>query len=1534
MTANKDYTGLEIAVVGLAGKFPGAPNIEAFWNNLASGKESIHFFTDQELQEKEVPQELLNNPNFVKATSTFEGAENFDNNFFNYLPQEARIMDPQIRVYHEVAWNALENAGYNPETYAGRIGLFAGASENITWKAYAMLNAEKEGVHNFSTDQLSNKDFLSTLVAYKLNLKGPAITLNTACSTSLVAIHTATRSLLTGECEMALAGGISLTSDIKRGYMFEEGMINSPDGHCRAFDQDAKGTIGGEGVGVVVLKKLKDALKDQDHIHAIIKGSAINNDGIRKVGYTSPSVEGQAECIKMAHKLGRVNPTTIGYVEAHGTGTTLGDPIEVDALNLAFNNPAPQTCALGAVKTNVGHLDAAAGVTGFIKAVLSLKHRKIVPSLHFNSPNPNINFAKGPFYVPTQLQEWVPQGNAPLRAAVSSFGIGGTNAHVVLEQAPAPAASSQSRPFHLLTLSARSQPALQQLATALENTLQNSQAPLSHMAYTLNLGRKDFAHRQVLVAQSTQQLQQALQNGQALPYRSNVYNGQYNPMVWLFSGQGTQHLQMGQELYNSYPRYAELLDQGFAYLQALDPQKDFKALLFAAPGAEAQAQVQSTDNAQVLLFLVEYALAKCLMELGLQPQYLIGHSLGEYTAACVAGVFSFEQGLMLVYHRGKLMAQQPTGSMLSVALNEQAVQAYTNENVSLAAVNGPEQTVLSGTTQAIEGVAAQMEQQGIKHKLLSTSHAFHSAMMQPMVQAFESICQSVSFQEPTLPVVSNLSGTVAQPGQLTQASYWAKHVLAPVRFYNGLETLFAQGKSMLMVEVGPGTTLVNLANKHPQASTLLQGRVNILPGAGTQQNSFESFATALANLWLLGKEINWQPYYQGLAPGRVPMPPYPFEQHQYPTQVNPFAQLGQMVQGPEQKQPMAKSFYQSSWVPTWLPPFVPQQSPQETYLLLGSTNALHSALQSQLQAQNARIIEVVQGPTFEQTGPNSYQLNGFEPKAFEQLLQSINQQQPLTKVLYAWGLETPPATQAVPAELATVKQQFKTLDFVCLLNLLQALEQSPQAQTVRLAYLSSAFQQVLPTETPAYTQATALGLLKVASMENPNLHCISIDLPANPGLEVAPALANMVLNELHNPELVHTVALRQGSRWLENYVHTPMPQNLAQQTKLRQKGVYLITGGLGKTGQAFAQYLTTQLQATVILLGRQQLPEQSTWAAVLQNPATDVLLKQKLSFLSSLQQQGHQVVYHQANLASFEAMQTLVQSLEQQHGTINGVIHAAGITSAAQSFKPIINTNVPFIVPHFEAKAFALENLVKLFSNRQLDFGWVTGSLSVVAGGYSLGAYMAANMYADYFLMAQQSSAQNGAANVWKILDLDGLDMEDQHPPQAIKIKKQDLLELFNISNAVPGPCRWIVALNNLQKRIEEGLLRVDNLEEANAEQPEQQAQQQLDRSTLLSPYVPPTSPNEQKMVALWQEFFGIDQIGIEDDFFELGGDSLKAMTLAKRIFKEFNVDIPLPDLMQNSRISLLVKELEMALKTQEIAQEQVEDEDLNELII
>lgn len=875
----------EIAIIGMAGRFPGARDVEEFWQNLCKGVESISFFSDQELAAAGVDLKAVqDDPNFVPAGGVLEGADLFDAAFFGVYPKEAELMDPQGRVMLECAWQALEDAGYDLETYTGTIGVYAGVS---TSNGYFLKNlypnrGSIEAVNSFQTLVNNEPDSLTMRISYKLNLTGPSVTVLTTCSSSLVAVYQACQNLLHGHCEMVLAGGVCITLPQKRGYWYQDGGMDSRDGHCRPFDENARGTVFGNGAGIVVLKRLYDAVSDGDHIYAVIKGIAVNNDGSSKGGYAAPSVDGQAKVIALAQAEAGVDPERISYIEAHGTATPTGDPIEVAGLTKAFRNKTEKKafCALGSVKSNVGHLDSAAGVTGLIKTALSLKHRTLPPTLHFTKPNPKLNLGESPFYVNDKLTEWKAE-RTPRLAGLNSFGVGGTNAHAILEEPPSIEPSAGSRSWQQLLLSAKTDTALEKATSNLADFLKsNPELNLADVAYTLQVGRRAFDHRRAVLCKDLNDAVSKLESLDSKTVATKIENQRGRPVVFMFPGQGAQYVNMGLELYQSETAFREAVDHCAEVLRPLIGI-DLRNVLYPSEQAleKSVRELKETAIAQPAIFVIEYALAKLWMEWGILPQKMIGHSIGEYTAACLAGVLTVDDALRLLSARGRLMQSLPGGSMLAVPLPETELAALLGPDVSLAAINGPSNCVIAGPKDAVEAFEKKLLEREVSCRPLHTSHAFHSLMMDPILETFKEEIRKVKLSAPRIPFLSSPTGRWITAEQATDPSYWALHLREPVRFCDGRKELARLGDHILL-EVGPGNTLTTLA-QHPCYGAADQVVLSSLGHVLEDHHDVASILNALGRLWLAGVSVDWRGFHSRERRQRVALPTYPFERKRY-----------------------------------------------------------------------------------------------------------------------------------------------------------------------------------------------------------------------------------------------------------------------------------------------------------------------------------------------------------------------------------------------------------------------------------------------------------------------------------------------------------------------------------------------------------------------------------------------------------------------------------------------------------------------------
>lgn len=870
----RESAGGEIAIIGMACRLPGANDIDTFWRNLEQGIESIRFFSDAELLEYGVAPELVANPNYVKARGILDGVDRFDAPFFGYGPREAELIDPQQRLFLHCAWEALERAGYAPDDCSVPVGVYAGASQS-SYRPHAPAAEGFDTAEDFQMRINREKDFLPTRVSYKLNLKGPAISVQTACSTSLVAVHLACRGLLAGECDMALAGGASIHLPQVSGYLHQEGMVASSDGHCRTFDAQADGTVFSNGVAVVVLKRLADAIAARDWIHAVIKGSAINNDGSSKVGYTAPGLDGQAAAIAQAQTNAGVDPGSISYIEAHGTGTNLGDPIEVAALTRAFRRGTSRQgfCGIGSLKSNIGHVDVAAGAAGLIKTALALERGKIPPSLHFTTANPRIPFGGSPFRVVDKLADWT-RSATPRRAGVSSFGIGGTNAHAVLEEAPLRTEPEDDRPGHLLTLSARTKSALSQLADRFARHLeQESPLPIRDVCFTAGAGRSRFEHRLAVTGKNKDEIRAALLRCGGPGVRSGKAPDDRRRVAFLFTGHGSQWPAMGRELFETEPVFRQEMDRCDEILHGF-LGRSIRDSICRESSAEEERLLDEAGGLHAALFAFEYSLCRLWQSWGVEPHALIGHSTGEYVAACIAGVYSLADGLKLIARRGQLMQELPRDGEIVTALCPEARVAEAirgrEADLAVAAVNSPENTVVSGRREAVESVLKELAASGVSVRRLQIAHANHSPLIEPMQEPYRQVTREVEYSPPRIPLVSTVTGDWIEDA-LATPEHWVRHARLTVRFAAGIETLSKAGYDTF-IEIGPKATLLALGQE-----TVSQAGCAWLPSIHPEGPVWKQLLESAGELYVRGAAVDWTRFWQARGGQRVPLPTYPFE---------------------------------------------------------------------------------------------------------------------------------------------------------------------------------------------------------------------------------------------------------------------------------------------------------------------------------------------------------------------------------------------------------------------------------------------------------------------------------------------------------------------------------------------------------------------------------------------------------------------------------------------------------------------------------
>lgn len=1481
---NKRKTsGLEVAVIGMAGRFPGAESLDEFWVNLANGAESIKFFSRDELKRHGVDAARFSDPNFVPAKAIIDSAESFDNKFFGYSHDEAATMDPQMRVFHEIAWEAMEHAGYVPDDQR-TVGLYTGVSSNVYWQVATYLTRGDSVAEQFFAKQLSTGDNLNTRISYNLNLTGPSVLVNTACSSSLAAIHMACRALLTGECEMALAGGVSIVAPHVDGYVYSEGMILSPDGHCRPFDAQAEGSVPGEGVGVVVLKRLDAALRDRDNIYAVILGSAMNNDGSRKVGYVAPSVQGQAEVIRAAHRMARIEPETISYIEAHGSGTRMGDPIELAALADAFREHKLVSCKIGSVKSNIGHLDAAAGVAGFIKTVLALQHGQVPPSLNFTAMNPAVDQSMCRFRVNTELVDWE-RGEQPRRAGVSSFGIGGTNVHVVLEEAPSVLHEQDGFPYHILSWSATSPRALDQYTEHLLTYLKkDSGFQLPDISFTLNVGRKAMEHRRALVVTS---IQEAVDKLAGLVHKTDHRSGIHTaasrsgrPIYFVFPGQGSQFTNMGRELFEKVPFFRDLMQACFRELEA-GTGVNFQSILYPEKEDEQQLaalRLKQTRYAQPLVFAFEYCLARLLREWGVVPSAMIGYSLGEYTAACLSGVFSLQDALKLVAVRGELMQTAPLGEMLSVPMAEDEVKKMLEPNLSLAVVNG-KSCIVAGGADAIDRFERKALAERIITMKVGSAPAGHSLLMDSILEPFRDILDPIQRSGPQIPFISDVTGTWITDADASSTAYWVRHLRDTVRFSDGIEEM-SQDPNAVFVEVGPGRNLSALIRRFVNDERG-DSIIDLVPPQDDSR-SLNYLLSKLARLWTMGIRVNWAAFHAGGLRSRVAVPTYPFERKVFESRAVGASRAsegwGRLPELPNAKSP-------KYYVPRWIESTATHrdESSCQRWCVFADTLGIADHVVSSLRNEGHEVIRVNLGRRFEQDG-QTFTVNPDRPGDYDELVATWQQMACIPDHIgHFWNVDEPRGIDAKMTSLGRTMER----GFYSLLYLAQSLGKFGVTTPVDGAVFSSSMQDVFGDDIRHPEKALLLGAVKSIPSEYTNISLRSVDIVVHEAVKPGSRVIRQIVNELRHSSDEVVVAYRGNRRFVQSFAELQV-DSIAMHP--RPGGVYMITGGLGEMGLALAESLARTHPVNLALISRHALDSESR------------------QFIRSLESNGTHVLTITADVTDPDQVLMAVSTILRRFGALHGVVHCAGLPDGAL-IPDRTSTDVGRVLAPKVQGVIALDEAL---TGLALDFLVLCSSLASILGGPGQVAYSAANAFLDsmaHYMVAHKNI--RAIAVNWDRWRNTGI----AKPAEALhrRLTGEELSGGISRSEGTTG---FITLLGSHSPQIAvcspEAVFGRETPyfgEEAPPLDMPEPAHLAL-RPDLTSEYVPPQNEIEERLINLWQRLLGIVEIGRIDNFMELGGDSLKALLMISQVRKDFSVNVSVPVFLAYPTVAQLAKSI------------------------
>lgn len=1413
ITENKNYE-TDIAIIGMAARFPKSSNIDEFWENLKNGRECITFFSDDELEHAGVESELIKNPSYVKAQGVMNGSEYFDAKFFGYSPREAEIMDPQVRVLHEIVWESLENSGYCPYNYQSSIGIFSCASPNLFWESLVAMSGRAKILGTFASEQLFNKDYISTRIAYKLNLTGPAVSVYTACSSSLVAIHNACQSLIRRECEIAIAGSSTISPlPDKIGYLYQDGMVKSVDGHCRPFDINGSGFVGGTGAAAIVLKRLKDAINDGDSITAVVKASAINNDGNNKVGYTAPNVEGQKKVIKEALIKARIDSNAISYIETHGTATPLGDLVEIEALKQVFNTSSKNYCGIGSVKSNIGHLDCTAGIAGFIKTALSIKHKIIPPTLNLDVANPKLNLIDSPFYIVTEPTIWKNE-NKPLRAGVSSLGIGGTNAHIILEEPPIIREDIRTSEYELILISAMTQSALEnQKNNLLEYLKNNSDVNLSDVAYTLKMGRKHMKFRSAILCKDIVDLIEKLQvqtdyhnyiesNNAKIAYNLNLAREKNFTLVLKYFSRFNVFKSAFENVINVFEK-----ETNSRFI------KNFKGC-----GDSSSFTEDININGDVYInFCIQYAIVKTLIALGIKPNNIYGDIIGELVAIIATQDRIDVELLNLIFIRLKIINNMSDSSLQIVNMVKQRIEKINWKQGFTSCFSNRMNTNLN--LEILKSIDFWIE----NHE-----------------------CYHLDREQQEHDIIINL---INNPKELSEKS-------------------------------------ISLVDKDIEFNLL----------------------SILGELWGIGVEINWKIFYEGHPRRRIPIPTYPFEREKYWIEGNPFS-LDAINENTSIKKnsDMSQWFYQPLFIQT---PINNINTLKNKKCLIFTNGLLfNEKLILKLEKQLEGCIKVYSGTTYNKISNNKYEINIADENDYIELLKNFEDGDFPHQIISLLGVTGESDCEYL--DLNSI-MNYLNMGYFNLLYLIKAILHLNLNNHLRINVLTDDVQQISGYETINAAKAVVFGICKVIPQEIAFIECKCIDINIPKREKFEKNLINNVINELLNDNSDTVVAFRNRYRYVQRYHKRVINKSSdIAQSKIKEKGVYLITGGLGNVGLTLASHLAKKYNAKLILIGRSEFPRRETWQSIIVNGNLDKSNLIKVKTIINMEKNGGEVSVYSGDIADYTFMKNVVKLSEKKFGDIDGVIHAAG-SMKDSLYMSIEDLNRDSSIRQFVPKIQGIMVLYRIFNNKNLDFLTVTSSTSAILGGLGFSAYSSANVFMDYFL----KQVNDSSLKYWTSINWEGWKFSQQLDKFKYKGSLNELLmepeegiEVFERITNTLGFDQVVVSSGDLFKRIKQWI----SLEKEKVFKESEKFSTKKSRPDLRNQYIMPVGKIQETIADVFQDFFGYEEIGIEDNFFDLGASSLDMIQITNNLRKVLNINIPVLKLFANPTIKTLAKSLSEA---------------------
>ncbi len=1498
-----------VAIIGMVGRFPGANDLETYWRNIRDGVETVTHFTEERLLAAGISPGIVQHPAYVKARGIVDDIDKFDPAFFGYSARDAVVMDPQQRMFLQCAWEALENAGYDPRAYQGLIGVYGGCTAS-SYQNFVWNNLEAIGADVLSVAIGNELPFLTTRVSYKLDLKGPSCPVQTACSTSLVAVHLACQGLLNAECDIALAGGVSLRLPQDYGYFYQEEGILSPDGRCRPFDAKAAGTLFSNGIGMVVLKRLDDAIADRDTIYAIVRGSAINNDGARKASFTAPGVVGQSQVVADALASAQVEPESISLHRnarhGHGArrlhrnpGADQGVSVRASAATAPWDRSRPTS----GISTPRPASPASS------RPCSRMRHKQLPPMVALRSAESRHQLRRDAL-----LRQPPAARLARVRAGCRAARVSARS----VSAAPTRTWCSKKRPRRLRRVrrargrSSRSRPRRPRRSTERRRISPNSSAAIrrsiSRMPPTHS--RSDGA-RSASAGSWWQGL--AGDAARALDTRDQriVFDGSHDgpsrPVVFLFPGQGSQFAGMGREVYAQEPAFREAVDECASHIDART-SASISASCCIHRARPTRRVSTRTSIAQPALFVVEYALSRLWMSWGIAPAAFIGHSVGEWVAACLSGVVSLDDALRLVALRGRLMEQMPEGVMAALPLPESMVQRLLNDQLWLAAVNHPNLTVVSGTSAAIDALETRMRADGIEIQRLHTSHAFHSGLMDGAIKPFVDAVAAVSLQAPSTPFISNVSGTWITAEEACDPAYWGRQIRQPVRFAAGVAELL-KDDTRLFLEVGPGNTLSTLVRRQagPRVSP---GVISSLRHAREEGSDVATVVTALGRLWANGGFADWASFHGTEDRVRIALPPYVFDKQRYwvdPPAAAAAAKETAKHRSANTRLPIEDWFYVPGWKrqPAILPAGLDHLVDQRCWLVIADEGRFASRIVERLEASGATVVSVSAGSQFRRLEAGRYSVSPASRADYELLLKELLDigHAPST-VLHVSSVDI---ADSASWSLQGVEED-QARGFDSLLALAQAFGEAALPSPVRIGFVTSQANDVTGEENIAPGRSIAFGLCHVIPQEYPHLSCKIIDLASSDStsvLDPTDASLDRLLADVVSDQPDRVIAYRAAHRWVQTFTPMAIRKPAGLPARLRPNGVYLISGGIGEIGLNIASYLIDAVKARVVLTGRSGMPARDQWDEYLSSHADHDLTTQRIRRIRDLEARGGEVLVIKADAADPAQTRAAFEAAEERFGAVHGVIHAAGLI-LGDAFRPISETDADICRRQFQPKIAGLQVLDQLIEGRNLDFCLLVSSLSSILGGLRYAAYASANAFMDAFAHGRNRTSRFP----WLTVNWDAwLRTEDEERMKASKspvagfaMTGAEGVEAFHRLLSIDAGVQVVVSTGDLRARIEQWV-SLDALKKADA-----RPTMRHPRPNLQTEFVAPRSDLETSIAGIWQELLGIEAVGVNDNFFELGGDSFLGIQLISKLKSELGVKVSAVTLYEGPRVSLMAE--------------------------